>query len=121
MKTKKNKSVKNKSVKNKSIKPSIKHLNVDYPLYASKKHDGDQLLKYKMDAEEKSGDHCLLDNSRWFGDLEVAKSYKNKDTKIYKWKIKLKIILTVKKPGSLLYLPAGQGTGQLLFAPREGL
>lgn len=93
MKTKKNKSVKNKSIKNKTIKnktikPSIKHLNVDYPLYASKKHDGDQLLKYKMEAEEKSGDHCLLDNSSWFGDLEVAKSYKNKDTKIYKWKIK---------------------------------
>ena len=53
-----------------------------------KKHEGDKLLEYKMNAEKKSKDHCLLDNSSWFGDLDVAKSYKTSDTQIYKWKIK---------------------------------
>ena len=88
MKTKKNKSVKNKTIKNKAQKPSLKVLKVGFPLYASKKHEGDKLLEYKMNAEKRAGDHCLLDNSSWFGDLEVAKSYKKNDTQIYKWKIK---------------------------------
>lgn len=89
-----NKSVKKKvkksvkSVKHKLIMPSVKHLNIGYPLYASKKHDGEKLLQYKMEATKKTGNPCLMDNSSWFGDLEVAKSYKNKDTNIYKWKIK---------------------------------
>ena len=88
MKTKKNKSIKNKTIKNKGQKPSLKVLKVGFPLYASKKHEGDKLLEYKMNAEKLAGDHCLLDNSSWFGDLEVAKSYKKNDTQIYKWKIK---------------------------------
>jgi hypothetical protein len=89
MKTKKSKTIKNKTVKNnKSLKPSLKVLKVSYPLYASKKHEGDKLLEYKMNAEKHASDHCLLDNSSWFGDLEVAKSYKKNDTQIYKWKIK---------------------------------
>ena len=93
MKTKKSKTIKSKTMKNKSMKktsiqPSLKILKVGYPLYASKKHEGDKLLEYKMNAEKKSKDHCLLDNSSWFGDLDVAKSYKTSDTQIYKWKIK---------------------------------
>lgn len=93
MKTKKSKTIKNKTMKNKSMKktsiqPSLKILKVGYPLYASKKHEGDKLLEYKMNAEKKTKDHCLLDNSSWFGDLDVAKSYKTSDTQIYKWKIK---------------------------------
>ena len=88
MKTKTNKLILNKTRKNKLVKPSLKFLNVGYPLYASKKHEGDKLLEYKMKAEKKSNDHCLLDNSSWFGDLDVAKSYKTNDTQIYKWKIK---------------------------------
>ena len=88
MKTKRINKVKNKTVKKKTIQPSLKILNIGYPLYASKKHEGDKLLEYKMKAEKTANDHCLLDNSSWFGDLEVAKSYKKKDTQIYKWKIK---------------------------------
>jgi hypothetical protein len=88
MKTKKSKTIKNKTIKKTSIQPSLKILKVGYPLYASKKHEGDKLLEYKMNAEKKSKDHCLLDNSSWFGDLDVAKSYKTSDTQIYKWKIK---------------------------------
>jgi len=88
MKTKKSKTIKNKTMKKTYIQPSLKILKVGYPLYASKKHEGDKLLEYKMNAENKSKDHCLLDNSSWFGDLDVAKSYKTSDTQIYKWKIK---------------------------------
>jgi hypothetical protein len=88
MKTKKSKTIKNKTMKKTYIQPSLKILKVGYPLYASKKHEGDKLLEYKMNAEKKSKDHCLLDNSSWFGDLDVAKSYKTSDTQIYKWKIK---------------------------------
>ena len=70
------------------VRPSLKYLKIGYPLYASKKHEGDKLLEYKKKAEIDSGDHCLLDNSSWFGDLDVAKSYKKDDTHIYKWEIK---------------------------------
>ena len=78
---------KNKTRK-KYLKPSLKYLRIGYPLYAAKKHEGDKLLEYKRKMELKTGDHCLLDNSSWFGDLNVAKSYKKNDTHIYKWKIK---------------------------------
>lgn len=88
MTTRRNKIKKNKTKKIRSLKyPSLKILKFGYPLYASKKHEGDKLLEYKMNAEKKAKDHCLLDNSSWFGDLNVAKSYKKKDTQIYKWKI----------------------------------
>lgn len=70
------------------VRPSLKYLKIGYSLYASKKHEGDKLLEYKKKAEIDSGDHCLLDNSSWFGDLDVAKSYKKDDTHIYKWEIK---------------------------------
>jgi hypothetical protein len=91
MNTRKNKTkiVKNKTKKGYSkVTPSLKYLKVGYPLYASKKHEGDKLLEYKKKAEIDSGDHCLLDNSSWFGNLDVAKSYKKDDTHIYKWEIK---------------------------------
>ena len=94
LKTKKITSVKNKTRKNaQHSKPSFKVLNVGYPLYAAKKHEGDKLLEYKMNSEKRTNDHWLLDNSSWFGDLEVAKSYKKKDTQIYKWKIKKRTYL----------------------------
>jgi len=102
--TRKNKTRKNRAKQNKTRKnkyhpaPSLKTLNVGYPLYASKKHEGDKLLEYKMDAEKRANDHCLLDNSSWFGDLDVAKSYKKSDTQIYKWKIKnLTYLLNINK------------------------
>lgn len=86
-KSKQNKTKKDTNSK-KNIIPLLKYLKINYPLYASKKHEGDKLLEYKRKAEIESGDHCLLENSSWFGNLDVAKSYKQSDTQIYKWKIK---------------------------------
>lgn len=88
---KKNKRNKNKTIKRNKrnkLKPSLKYLHIGYPLYASKKHEGDKLLEYKRKMELKTKNHCFLENSSWFGDLNVAKSYKKKDTNIYKWTIK---------------------------------
>ena len=96
MKTKNNKFKNNKIKNNKTKKinkknnlnPSLKILEIGFPLYASKKHEGDKLLEYKKAAEMNTKDHCLLDNSSWFGDLDVAKSYKKENTQIYKWEVK---------------------------------
>jgi len=98
MKTKKNKTIKNKTIKNKTIKnktikkkiskPSLKILNLGYPLYASKQYEGSTILEYNKSEELKYHDKCLMQNSSWFGDLNVAKSYKTKETHIYKWKTK---------------------------------
>jgi hypothetical protein len=88
MTTQKNKTVKNKTVKNKTKKPSLKILNVGYSLYASKKYEGSTILEYNKSEELKYHDTCLMQNSSWFGDLEVAKSYKTEETHIYKWKTK---------------------------------
>jgi hypothetical protein len=88
MKTKKSKTIKNKTVKNKNPKPSLKILNVGYPLYASKQYEGSTILEYNKSEELKYKDKCLMQNSSWFGDLDVAKSYKTKETHIYKWKTK---------------------------------
>jgi hypothetical protein len=70
------------------LHPHLKLLQKGYSLYAAKNHEGDKLLEYKENAEKESGDHCMLENSSWFGDLDVAKSYKTKDNHIYKWSIK---------------------------------
>jgi hypothetical protein len=88
MKTKRNKIKKNITRKNNYIKPSLKKLKVGYPLYASKSYEGSTILKYNKEQEEKYHDKCLMQNSSWFGDLKVAKSYSSKDTRIYRWKIK---------------------------------
>jgi hypothetical protein len=93
MKTKKNKSIKNKTIKKKSLKnktpkPSLKFLNVGYPLYASKKSYGDTILEYTKEQEDKYKDKCLFGNMSWFGDLEEAQNYKTKEQNIYKWHIK---------------------------------
>lgn len=93
MKTKRNKKIKNITLKNKdksiknNLNPSLKYLRVNFPLYASKQFEGDKLLEFKKEAENKTKNHCLLDNSSWFGSLKVAKSYKTNNTKIYKWNI----------------------------------
>jgi len=63
-------------------------LKENYPLYASKKYPGNEILQYAIKSEKESKDHCLLDNSSWFGNYEVAKSYKTKETKVYKFKFK---------------------------------
>ena len=88
MKTKRNKLVKNKTIKKNSIKPSFRILKKGYPLYASKQYEGSTILEYNRNEELKYHDKCLMENSSWFGDLVVAKSYKTKDTHIYRWKAK---------------------------------
>tara|TARA_B100001093_G_scaffold451984_1_gene459772 strand:+ start:2151 stop:2966 length:816 start_codon:yes stop_codon:yes gene_type:complete len=88
MKTKK----KYKKKHNKTVKkniPSIKFLPINYPIYKAYDFDGKELLPYKMKMEKKTGDSCLLENSSWFGNLEVAKEYKTSDREIYKWDIKI--------------------------------
>ena len=88
MKTKSNKIFKNKTRKNMKQSPSLKVLKKGYPLYASKSYEGSTILEYNKNEELKYNDKCLMQNSSWFGDLIVAKSYKTKDTHIYKWKAK---------------------------------
>jgi len=86
MKTKKKKRKHNKTVK--KYIPTIKFLPIDYPIYKAYDFEGKELLPYKMKMEKKTGDSCLLENSSWFGDLNVAKEYKTTDREIYKWSIK---------------------------------
>ena len=62
-------------------------LPTDYLLYASKKYNGQDILDYNKKIEKESGDKCHIENSSWFGTFNVAKSYKTKTTKIYKWSI----------------------------------
>jgi len=88
MKTRRNKFATNKTRKIYSIKPSFRVLKKGYPLYASKQYEGSTILEYNKNQEIKYHNKCLMQNSSWFGDLIVAKSYKTKDTHIYKWKTK---------------------------------
>ena len=89
MKSKTQKNIKNN--KNRTIKhrfrPSLKILHKGYPLFASKKFKGDEILKYTREQEEKFKDSCLFDNMSWFGDYAEAKEYETKETQINKWKI----------------------------------
>ena len=89
MKTRNLKSVKNKTRKNtQHFNPSLKVLKIGYPLYAAKQYEGSTILEYNKNEELKYHDKCLQQNSSWFGDLKVAKSYKTKDNHIYRWKAK---------------------------------
>lgn len=91
MTTRRNKIKNNKTRKNKSLKvPSLKILKIGYPLYAAKSYEGSTILKYNKEQENKYHDKCLMVNSSWFGDLEVAKSYKTKENHIYRWTTKKK-------------------------------
>lgn len=103
--TKKNhKKKKAKTYKKKNIYPSFKILHIGYPLYASKKYKGDELLEYQRQAEMKSQDSCLLDNSSWFGDYVVAKSYKTNETKLYEWKTnKMTKLLNINKENEFYF------------------
>ena len=91
MKTKRSNHVKTKNNTTKKtytkVQPSLKKLNVGYPLYASKLYEGSTILEYNRNEELKYHDKCLMQNSSWFGDLNVAKSYKTQNTHIYKWKV----------------------------------
>ena len=92
MKSKKIRMIKNiKNMKNKTMKhkttPSLKILYKGFFVYASKKINGDEILKYTKDQEEKYKDSCLFSNMSWFSDYEIAKVYVTKETNINKWKI----------------------------------
>ena len=89
MKTKQNKKYNNKTKKNNIYKNcSLRILPSGFPLYASKQYEGSTILEYNKKEELKYHDKCLMENSSWFGDLDVAKSYKTKNTHIYRWKTK---------------------------------
>ena len=91
MKTKRTKNMKQKNNTTKKtytkVYPSLKNLKIGYPLYASKLYEGSTILEYNRNEEVKYNDNCLMQNSSWFGDLNVAKSYKTQNTHIYKWKV----------------------------------
>jgi hypothetical protein len=88
MKTKKHQKTKHSKTKKNKKDIDLLILKENYPLYASKKHDGDKLLEFKKETEIKTKDSCFLENSSWFGTYDVAKSYKTKETKLYKFKFK---------------------------------
>jgi hypothetical protein len=88
MKTKRSKISKNKTKKNKHDSALLKIIKVGSSLYASKSFEGSEILKYDTEQVNKYNDKCLPQVSGWFGDLEVAKSYKTKDNHIYRWKFK---------------------------------
>lgn len=70
-----------------------KVLQKGFRLYAAKKYEGSSILEYNKEQEMKYHDKCLMQNSSWFGDLDVAKSYKTKDNHIYLWKTVKKVNL----------------------------
>jgi|LauGreStaDraftv2_3_1035109.scaffolds.fasta_scaffold34198_2 hypothetical protein len=71
-------------------KASLKILPIGYSLFAAKSVDGQALLDYTKSIEQKHNENCVLENSNWFGDYDVAKIYKTSSNKIYKWNIKVK-------------------------------
>ena len=76
------------STQKKNMKtPSIKILKIGYILYGAKPFEGNKLLKYTQKNEKHYKDHCLKDNSNWFGNYEVSKSYSSENIKIYKFSI----------------------------------
>ena len=85
------KNIHNKTRRNRS--PSLRILPIGYSLFAAKSFNGQDLLDYTKKLELKKHDDCVLENSNWFGDLEVAKIYKTSSNKIYKWDMKVKTLL----------------------------
>lgn len=82
------KRINNKNTNKTHTESSLKILPIGYSLYASKEYKGNSILEYNKEQEKKYHDKCLMTNSSWFGSLEVAKSYKTKNTSIYRWKAK---------------------------------
>ena len=85
-KTRKNRSLSKNPIPNPILKPSLKILSIGNSLFAAKSFNGQELLDYTRKSELKQHNNCVLDNSSWFGDLEVATIYKTTSNKIYKWK-----------------------------------
>jgi hypothetical protein len=69
-----------------NIKPSLKIINQNSFLYASKFYDNkDKLLLFTKKIKNKKTKKCILKNIKWFGNYKVAKSYKTNNTKLYRW------------------------------------
>jgi hypothetical protein len=77
-----------KEVKNTKKTQSIKVLNINDSLFASKKHPGNELLELTESNEKKLNESCLKENLSWFGNYKVAKQYETKDTLLSEFKIK---------------------------------
>jgi len=92
-KTRKNRSLSQNQIPKPIPKPSLKILSIGNSLFAAKSFNGQELLDYTRKSELKQHNNCVLDNSSWFGDLEVATIYKTTSNKIYKWNIKVKTLL----------------------------
>jgi len=93
MATKKKGNNSRNNVTKKKRNKGIRILRKGFPLYASKKYEGSAILEYNKEQELKYNDKCLIQNFSWFGDLNVAKSYKGKDTHVYLWKTMKKVHL----------------------------
>lgn len=104
MNTKKDKNNHNSTRKNHAPKYSLKILPIGYSLFAAKSFNGQELLDYTKKQEIKGHEHCLLNNSNWFGDYDVAKIYKTSSNKIYEWKMKVKtLLLNINKENELFF------------------
>ena len=102
MNTKKNKIIKNKTLKNKYKNSELKIIKVGTPIYASKSFEGSEILKYDAKQVKKYHEKCLPTVSGWFGDLNVAKTYKTQNNNIYRWKFKKEVkLLDINKNNSL--------------------
>jgi len=64
-----------KEVKNTKKTQSIKVLNINDSLFASKKHPGNELLEFTESNEKKLNESCVKQNLSWFGNYKVAKQY----------------------------------------------
>ena len=69
---------------------SIKLLQKGYNLYGAKNIEiGPNILNYTKKNENESDNKnkkCIYENISWFGDLDQAKHYETKNTKIFNWK-----------------------------------
>lgn len=89
----KKKRITRKNMTKRNKNHAIKILRKGFSLYAAKKYEGSSILEYNKEQELKYNDKCLMQNSGWFGNLRVAKSYKTKDNHIYLWKTIKKVNL----------------------------
>jgi hypothetical protein len=100
--TRKNKPTIHNKTQKKIYQPLIKYLHKGYLLYAAKSINGQEILDYQKNMYYKTKNKCLLENISWFGDLDVAKSYKTSTNNIYKWSIKVKTnLLMINKQNEL--------------------
>ena len=67
---------------------SVKMLDKGFKLYGAKNKDlGSTILTYTKNNEQLKKNKCVYENISWFGDLNQAKHYETKDTKIFSWTV----------------------------------